>query len=305
MNKMRLNIIAIVVTYNRLELLKENLYSLKEQTYSLSKIVIVNNNSTDGTEAYLKKLNQEKDSHFVIINLKNNIGGAGGFCEGIKKAVELGCDWVWLMDDDTIPTSTALEKLMEKTSLTEKIGFLGSRVLFPDSSPHLMNNTPPEFNKVLNLEWNAFLDKNVLTIKYDSFVSCLINTETVKKVGLPYRDFFIWNDDYEYTDRMIKAGYFGGLVLESIVYHKTKTNYRVDLLTADDSLAWKYFYGERNKVFIMKKENSRLKFLYRYIIDYLRTNKKLRKIPGNNKLKKAVRKGWRKGLFFNPKIEYI
>ena len=304
MRKTNPTVFAVVVTYNRLDLLKENLLALQKQSYPIHKIIVVNNHSTDGTGEYLKRI-KEENAVFDIVALDKNSGGAGGFCEGIKRAVKLGGDWVWLMDDDTIPTHDALEKLIEKINVTNNVGFLGSRVLFSDGTPHLMNNTPPESNEVLNIEWNAFLEKNVLTVKYDSFVSCLINIDAVKNVGLPYRDFFIWNDDYEYTDRLVKAKYFGGLVLDSFVYHKTKKNYRADLLTANDSLAWKYFYGERNKVFIMKKENSRLKFLYHYIIGYHKVNKQLRKIPGNKELKKAVRKGWRKGFFFNPKIEYV
>ena len=297
------DVFAVVVTYNRLELLKENLSALQEQSYPLSKIIIVNNNSTDGTAEYLEQLKNNKI--IDIINLEKNIGGSGGFYEGIKKAAQIGCDWVWVMDDDTIPTIDALKKLIDKTNITENVGFLGSRVLFTDGTPHLMNNITPATNELLGIQWNAFFDKNVLTLLFDSFVSCLINIDAVKKIGLPYKDFFIWNDDCEYTNRIIKAKYFGGLVLDSFVYHKTKNNYNVDLETADDSLAWKYYYGERNRIFIMKKENSKIIFIRRYLFDSYKINKKLKKIDGNKKLKKAIRKGRRKGLFFSPKIDFV
>ena len=80
---------CVVVTYNRLELLKQNINALERQTYNLSKIYIVNNCSTDGTGDYLAQY--ANNPLFEIITLDKNIGGAGGFSIGIKKAVQIFC----------------------------------------------------------------------------------------------------------------------------------------------------------------------------------------------------------------------
>lgn len=92
---------CVVVTYNRIELLKENITALKQQTYPLHKIFIIDNCSTDNTPDYLAQLN---DPQIQNIRMTKNIGGAGGFNEGIKQAVLSRCEYVWVMDDDTIPT---------------------------------------------------------------------------------------------------------------------------------------------------------------------------------------------------------
>lgn len=301
---MNFNITVVVVTYNRLELLKENIKSLLNQTYTISKIIIVNNNSTDGTKDYLDQLDNSNNI-FTIINLDKNIGGAGGFSEGIRQACNNKCDWVWVMDDDTIPNEDALEKLINKINIYDKIGFLGSSVLFTDNKPHLMNNVNPSNNNILNIQWNTYIKENVLSINFCSFVSCLINFEAIKEVGLPYKEFFIWGDDKEYTERIIHAGYYGGLVIDSIVYHKTKNNYNTDLKNSDDSVAWKFFYDERNKVFMSKKGRGKLSFIHWYLFEIRYVTKILRKIKNNKKLKREVRKGLRAGLTFNPKIDYL
>lgn len=44
-----------------------------------------------------------------MITLPENMGGAGGFHEGIKYAFEHGFDYIWLMDDDGFPAETCLE----------------------------------------------------------------------------------------------------------------------------------------------------------------------------------------------------
>ena len=46
---------AVIVTYNRKELLEENIKALLDQSEKLNKIFIIDNNSTDGTKSYLEQ----------------------------------------------------------------------------------------------------------------------------------------------------------------------------------------------------------------------------------------------------------
>ena len=78
---MRPNKYAIViVTYNRRQLLEECVEKAYRQTTPAQSIIIINNASTDGTRAYLKELAAES-TIYDIINLSQNIGGAGGFSD--------------------------------------------------------------------------------------------------------------------------------------------------------------------------------------------------------------------------------
>ena len=95
---------TVVVTYNRKNLLKLCIDKLLEQSYAINKIIIVDNASNDGTREYLHEL---IDDVFDIVFLDENLGGAGGFYFGIKRAYEIGCDYLWIMDDDTISTPSA------------------------------------------------------------------------------------------------------------------------------------------------------------------------------------------------------
>ena len=98
---------AIVVTYNRLEKLKNVLASLEAQTRLPEHLVIVNNASTDDTAAYLAEYERDftlKDKvRITIVTLTENAGGAGGFSAGMRKGYELGADFVWIFDDDGYP----------------------------------------------------------------------------------------------------------------------------------------------------------------------------------------------------------
>ena len=110
-------ICAIVVTYNRLELLKMTIERLLNQTRKLDEIIIINNASTDGTKEFLDGM---KDK-VTVKTLSKNLGGAGGFSEGIKFAYEKGHDYFWIMDDDTIAESNSLQVLEEALNRSDMV----------------------------------------------------------------------------------------------------------------------------------------------------------------------------------------
>ncbi|MBK6915081.1 MAG: glycosyltransferase [Ignavibacteriales bacterium] len=116
-----MKITAVVVTYNRLELLKQCIESIRNQTQKLDKIIVVNNDSIDGTFEWLNS--QEDITH---INQKN-LGGAGGFYTGIKTAYNNGFDWIWCMDDDGLPEINALENLLGSHHIAQVKGTNCSR----------------------------------------------------------------------------------------------------------------------------------------------------------------------------------
>ena len=115
MNK-RETVCAVVVTYNRKELLLECMRGLLAQTRPLDAIYIIDNASTDGTPELLKEkgyINSAfKEPNISYVRMPENTGGAGGFHEGIKRAYEDGCDWIWVMDDDVKAENDCLSQLM-------------------------------------------------------------------------------------------------------------------------------------------------------------------------------------------------
>ena len=116
-----MNVVAVVVTYNRLKLLKRNIACLR-QNVPVSSIVVVNNGSTDGTAEWLKTQDD------LVVLEQENVGGAGGFYTGIEHAYRMGAEWVWCMDDDVFPRADCLEKLLAESGRAD-IGVLAPRRL--------------------------------------------------------------------------------------------------------------------------------------------------------------------------------
>ena len=295
-----MDICVVLVTYNRINLLKLAIEALLKQTYKIKKIVIVDNNSTDGTKEYLDELDSKK---FEIINLQTNLGGAGGFYTGIKHVGKsnYNCDYLWIMDDDTIVEENSLHNLIDGIEKLEEknrnIGFVCSDVLYKDGSPCIMN--VPTVDKV----WNGELEDGIVKVESASFVSILISMNAIKKVGLPIKEFFIWGDDVEYTRRISKV-YDGYILGKSKVRHFMNSNKATNILI-DDARIDRYFYDFRNSIFIARQKGCKelVKVLLGKILLFLKiiikkNNFKFRKL-------KVLFKGLICGVFFNPKIEYL
>lgn len=297
-----LNIIAVVVTYNRLALLTEAVVALHNQTVAIKELIIINNGSTDNTAQWLDNQND-----LTVIH-QANIGASGGFSAGIKLAAANGAGYIWVMDDDTICEPTALEKMLEKiTIIKEPIGFLSSRCNWTDGSPHFMNipGIRPLFNN--QVPFNKYDDHNMILIESSSFVSLLVNTEAVKKVGLPYKEFFIWGDDQEFTNRITKQGYLGFYCIESIVLHKTPLNKFTDYYNDTAGNIWKHRHGFRNEFFMVKKNKGFVYFICWLPAKVVYASVKILRIRKKEHFR-FIRAIWGaawESIFFNPKIDML
>ena len=293
-----MNTLTIVVTYNRKELLKECIEALKNQKNATTDILIIDNCSTDGTEEMIKS-HYSKDVTYE--NTGANLGGAGGFNYGIKKAfsLEKKYDYLWIMDDDTIPTETALYEILEVAKSDKDFGFISPKTLWIDSSLCLMNIQSDKKNKLIN---SSTEDKKKLS--RCSFVACFINVQAILKVGLPISKFFIWADDTEYTQRISKY-YDCYYAAKSIVVHKMGTNNSVRIETDVENRIERYFYLYRNRFYIAKR-NGILKVLH-YHGSILKNIFRVLVFSKNHRFKrlKSIFKGYWSGLFFDPEIEFI
>ena len=291
-----MNIAAVIVTYNRLELLRECVLALKQQTYPLSLVVVVDNASTDGTDDFLHSLH---DSRFMIKTFDKNEGGAAGFAEGIAIATRKGADAVWIMDDDTIPSVDALQQLTNVYEKHPEAGFVCSKVIWTDGSVHMMN--------IPGYVSHDELGDGLFSIRSASFVSLLVPCKIVHELGLPYKEFFIWVDDAEFTSRIYKAGYRGYLVTKSVVLHKTAANYGASIKYATPESAWKFYYYMRNSMFASRGEKPFIVWFFRNLnhlrLDIHRTKVLPKEIRGT--FRRNLWRGFIDGLTFKPTLEKV
>lgn len=300
MKKASKNVIAVVVTYNRKVLLKEAINALLNQKYKNFKVLVIDNASTDGTKEYIKE--ELKNKNVIYENTGSNLGGAGGFNFGMKKAYEIGCDYMWLMDDDCIVQKDSLTKLFEAEEiLNDDYGFLSSKVLWTDNS--ICNMNKQKYTRDYKKDKTLY-EAGLYKTYHASFVSFFIKTKVVEDVGLPIKDFFIWGDDVEYSNRINKK-YNNYVVDDSIVIHKTKTNVGSNIAIDIPERLGRYNYAYRNECVVARENGFKGKFR-----QFAKVNYNILKVlfmSKDNRLKriKIIINSSIKGMKFRPKIEYL
>ena len=289
---------VVVVTYNHLELLKDVIASIRQQTFADFDIVVVNNGSTDGTADWL---NGQDD---VITITQENLGGAGGFNTGMRYLAEHGYGYCWVMDDDVVCSPTALEELLKAVVVRKDIGFVCSRVLGVDGRPM---NTP--FPAVKSMNEGSYSDvfelvniHAMVRLNHATFVSALFPSKIIFNVGLPYKEFFIWGDDSEYTTR-ISCLYPSYVACRSEVVHKRLLQGPLSFYKETDMNRLKcFFYLYRNQAFTRIKfggAKGRLKQcgIALFVLTKLLFKWDWRRLMIFAKSQFAL-------LFFNPKVEF-
>lgn len=293
---------AVVVTYNRLELLKQCICALLAQT-AVCDILLVDNASSDGTQDWARALIEENRRILYHRNAEN-LGGAGGFNLGIRWAAEMGYDRIWVMDDDTLPNPDALERLLEADALLGgEYGFLSSVALWTDGHECRMNR---QKLKKAYYERAEMLKYGLILAEQATFVSCLFKTETIRRAGLPIAEFFIWGDDIEYTRRLsIRMGLPCYLVGQSVVVHAMKENTGSSIATDRPERIGRYNYAFRNENYLYRQEGLKGFAFYsaKCALNVLRVIGQAK----NNRIRRCmiIVRQYFSGLFFNPRVEYI
>lgn len=247
MRSSRPRVVAVVVAFNRAELLRRTLDGLASQERPVDALVVIDNASTDETPAVAGSHPAVTD----LVTMPENTGGAGGFAAGIARAVVThGADLVWIMDDDTIPTPRALAELLAaRDAYPGTPALLASRADWHDGREHPMN-TPRERPGVSEELRAHAAAVGAVQIRSASFVSILMDARAIREEGLPEADYFLWNDDFEYTSRLLSRR-IGLYVPASRVVHLTKV-----FGSSNASPGARFFHEVRNKTWVFTRSGS-------------------------------------------------
>ncbi len=274
-------------------LLAAALDGLAAQTRPADLVVVVDNASGDGSAEVAR-------AHALapeVLELARNTGGAGGFAAGLARALARGADLVWLMDDDTVPTPGALERLLAARAAHQGRAVLwASRAVWTDGRDHPMN-TPRERPLVDAATRARAAAAGALPVRSASFVALLVDGAAVRARGLPVADYFIWNDDFEFTTRLLRDAE-GLFVPGSVVEHRTRT-----FGSTDADPGERFAYEVRNKLWLFGRSSAlrpleRVLYAGSTLRRWVRT---VRRSSDRPTLLRAGARGLRDGLRHGPR----
>lgn len=242
---------AVVVTYNRRELLRTCLLGIAEQRRVPDITIVVDNASTDSTSEWLLSWLPSHLPRSKLVTLKENCGGAGGFATGMQHALEINADWIWMMDDDAKPHPTALEELAFVA--TDPRNIYGSIATNDEATSWTTTLTGPPsqaVDKVSEVPEKA-------EVQSLPFLGFMIHRALVRKIGLPDAGYFIAADDVEYCVRASRAGAKIIISGKSHIEHPRAQRYTARVLGNDVTYLrlppWKRYYDTRNRLLIARK----------------------------------------------------
>ncbi|HWQ21559.1 MAG TPA: glycosyltransferase, partial [Clostridia bacterium] len=201
-----------------------------------------------------------------VVRLERNIGPAGGAAAGQQRALSLGADWVWMLDDDVLVDPQALNRLLQDVEMHDSRTYFRS-VCYNEPEPGL-----PFFNSFTYSRRTGLL-KPVARERYGDcrfrFDACamaglLLPSSLLQEVGVFDASLFGWYDDTEFTLRATLAGFHGYAVPASRLLHPSANRRHLRLLGRSLAVLIdqpsRLYYGTRNCILTQRRLLARVRF---------------------------------------------
>jgi hypothetical protein len=262
---------VVIVTYNRLELLKECLSCVINQSIKFKEIIVVDNCSEDSTNEYLQSIVKiESESNIKYFRLEKNLGGAGGFNFALSKVSD-DIDWVLIIDDDAMLEYNYIEEINKVIPYNNYYAYSGAVISDGDiDTTHRRILTNKMFLKKKDVEIEKYKNDS---FEYDlsTFCGLVVKRKLINTIGLPNKDYFIWYDDTEYSLRINNYS-------KILNVNKAKLNHKA--AKSMQLISWKSYYGARNSIHMgrIHSSNRFLFLMYSFIYCLLRIMKNVLRV---------------------------
>jgi len=258
-----MTVAAAVTTFNRLESLKRCIDAIRAQQPPVDEIIVVNDQSTDGTREWL-----DSQDDLVAIHQPGNYGCACSFRTVLEAAYERGHDYAWAMDDDVFPEPDSLRILLETAADLKqqgvKLGGLTAYQAHWDQGattwlPFRLPTTVAHALRYRYLSPEVGIERGKgepKEIDVYAFISTLFTREAMAAVGFPDQDFFYYGEDTDYALRLAEQGFKSYIVPRCVVEHAGGGFMSPPLLPVSHN--WRYYYMYRNQLTLVRLYGGRL-----------------------------------------------
>lgn len=205
-----MKIAAVIVAFNRDNLLERSLEHTVAQSRKPDLVIVVDNANLESTRVLV-------ESHSAIyLNGALENGSAGGFAIGFKHALSANCDFIWTLDDDGYPDINCLSILL-KFTVEKNLGVTSPLSLSQED--HAQTANPYLFGLKKITDVSKIQRKNIWPGKVQFYNGALFSREIIKLIGYPKKELFLRGDEMDYFYRARRANTKMGLVTTAIFYH--------------------------------------------------------------------------------------
>jgi GT2 family glycosyltransferase len=241
---------VVTVTYNSAVMLDEFFASLDAQTYRQFCLISVDNASTDGTVPLLHAYSGVEQ---LVIANRTNLGVAAANNQGIRAAIEVGCEYVLLINNDVVLDSGLLAELVQ--GLADHGCDMAVPLIYFSDPPDRIWTAGGSFQPMLGFRvHHRGLDEDdrgqynrPAKIDYAPTCCVLIRREVFGKIGLMDERYFVYADDVDFMYRARRAGVAMFYVPRGKLWHK------VNGLTGGSVSDFSFYYNARGRALFLYK----------------------------------------------------
>jgi rhamnopyranosyl-N-acetylglucosaminyl-diphospho-decaprenol beta-1,3/1,4-galactofuranosyltransferase len=212
------SIFSVIVAYKDITEFIRCVVSLNNQVIPVHSIIVIDNSNTIDTQRAAQAFIPSNNVKTNYFQTEENIGSAGGFSLGMKKAYDEGAEWIWLHDEDDYPEADCLVKLLSSNE-----GYIRAPII-----------KDPETKKILNYfkrkkGWLGYMypaPEDAETVDAAGTAGLLIHRKVIESVGIYDASFFVGFEDWDYCLNAAKKGFKIHVVPDAVVYHPDHQSFR-------------------------------------------------------------------------------
>ncbi|MGA3133046.1 MAG: glycosyltransferase [Terracidiphilus sp.] len=240
-----------VLSYRRPQLLRELLLSfMRQQGAPEFRVIVYDNDPAGSAEAVARECVPAAQLRYVRTDA--NFGSSGGFNSLFAEALKEPCSHFLCCDDDIEFTDDCVARLLEVARDQPRATVLGGR-RYP-SGREFPWAPMIDANDITRVKAHRPLADLPVQVDTITFEGCLLPMEVIRTVGLPYRNFYMDGDDWDYGLRICKADYSILLVPATVIVRKIEPKQRLARIPFLGLCSWRCgispertYYEVRNK----------------------------------------------------------
>jgi GT2 family glycosyltransferase len=252
---------AVSLNWNGFSLTVPCIDSLKKSTIQLTRIIVLDQASTDCSGEKLQQL-YESDNQVNIVHNEKNYGFAAGINIGIKKALNMGAEMIFIVNNDTIVDKDCIKHLNSVLVSEPSAGAAGPAIMYY-SNPEKIWQAGGFFNKLkmgtsvpAKGKMLSEISKTITSVGFLTGCALLIPAKTIKKIGLFDESYFLYSDDVDYGLRIKSARLNMYFVPEAKVWHK------IEEIAVDRTTPLVLYHLARSSVIMLRKNFSGIEKFY-------------------------------------------
>ena len=216
-------ITIIILNWNSLDITLECIKSVFGLNYHNFNVVVVDNGSSDDSAAIIRS----RYPQTIVLENSENLGFTGGNNTGIRHALHLDADYVWLLNNDTVVESDTLSRIVATAESDSTIGMV-SPVMYFYEEPSIIQNCGCYIDwkdqKLINTTspvesefWQMQMPDRIWLWG----TALLIKKTVINDIGLLDNNLFAYWEDTDFSVRVLRAGYRNVVDLSAKIFHRT------------------------------------------------------------------------------------